>query len=127
MRGNYLLLPFLLLAGCAEADNSSESLLASAFEGYPSDITGRSFYVGVLSPEARPGDVEMAARELCGSATHCKVLGWYRADAVPARLMMTDREAQAEAFNYFLNRTNGEERALWICENYAGPGVCPEE
>lgn len=55
------------------------------------------------------------AREYCGSRNFCKIMGWTDPAFIPHGFPMTDREVEAMAFSYSLNRDTGLDQALWDC------------
>lgn len=56
------------------------------------------------------------AREVCGARSFCIVTGWVDANLAARGFPFTDREAEAIAFSYRLNREAGNEQILWSCK-----------
>ena len=56
-----------------------------------------------------------AAKDRCGAAAFCKVLGWTDPTKVAKALPMLDGEAEAVTFSYTFNRATGYEQTLWDC------------
>lgn len=75
-------------------------------------------YAMIIPQGMEPAEMPIAAKERCGTATYCKVLGWtYRSKAARA-LPMLDDEVNALVFDYTLNRSGGAEEALWDCKRF---------
>lgn len=61
----------------------------------------------VFAMNAPRDEVEQGARAICNGKAWCKVMGWTDAGATPTAMPMTDREVEAQAFSYTLNRASG--------------------
>lgn len=93
--------------------------------GKPEDIANRTTFSVILPANADLARVEGEARAFCADKQFCQVMGWTdeanRAKSMP----MLAREADAQAFNYSVNRTSGYESALWDCRRFKAPaGQC---
>lgn len=125
------------LAACTEAPSEQAEAPEPAAADEP-EATGPEFeftamaqpgYWAMLIPEGADAEqIELAAREQCGTASSCSVLGWtderYLARAMP----MTDREVDQLAVSYQLNRASGHEQLMWDCDRFAqeDPAACIE-
>jgi len=92
-------------------------------------MRGLDNYAMILPPDAEPAAIEAAAKAKCADKQICNVLGWTDKAQAAQELPMLDREADALAFSYDLNRTTGFERALWDCKRFpqANAGRCLAE
>lgn len=63
-----------------------------------------------------------AAEEHCGGKQFCKVMGWTNKANAPTAMPMLNREAQAQVFDYTLNRGTGLERDLYRCDVFKTVG-----
>ena len=89
-------------------------------------IGGKSVFAMTFDGNSNPDAILAAARERCNEFTHCQVLGWTQPDKAAGAFPMTDREAEAVAFSYILNRTTGMDDATWKCGQWrdAGKSAC---
>lgn len=108
MRASFLMVALLGLAGCSDAPRFTT-------------MNGFSNYSMVIPEEMVADQVLAAAKDRCGTASHCTVLGWADPAKAARGLPMTDAEAAAQVFSYSLNRTTGYEQTLWRCTVYPRP------
>jgi hypothetical protein len=87
---------------------------------------GRNLYAGEIPVGFSKVEIELAARNTCGSAPMCDVFGWRDKTRVAAALPMTDDEANALSFKYVINRTTSFQSTLWDCTQFPGtkPDAC---
>jgi hypothetical protein len=65
------------------------------------------------------------SRDLCEGESFCQVLGWKDASLMASAMPMTDREVNGLSFSYSLNRTTGNDKAVWDCTAWPGTAdVC---
>lgn len=81
----------------------------------PSDLPA---YTMLVEAGAAPGLLTEKARDLCGSASHCAVTGWTDASFVGRGWPLTQREADAAAYTYAVNRSTGYEGEIWDCTKF---------
>ena len=89
-------------------------------------ISGRSVFAMTFDGNSNPDAILAAARKRCNAFTHCQVLAWTQPDKAAGAFPMIDREAEAMAFSYVLNRTTGTDNATWKCDQWraAGKSAC---
>ena len=85
-------------------------------------IGGKSIFAMTFDPNSDPEAILAAARKRCSEFLHCQVQAWTQPDRAAGAFPMTDREVEAVAFSYTLNRTTGLDEASWECENWSGMG-----
>ncbi|MBL0914218.1 MAG: hypothetical protein IBJ13_01465 [Sphingopyxis sp.] len=85
-------------------------------------IAGRSVFAMTFDANSDPNAILAAARKKCNEFTHCQVHAWTQPDRAAGAFPMTDREVEALAFSYTLNRTTGMDEASWKCANWSGIG-----
>lgn len=79
-------------------------------------MSGLDNYAMIFPADSDPGAIADAARAKCFGKQICQVLGWTdKADAAP-RLPMLDREVEALAFRYALNRNTSYEEVGFACK-----------
>lgn len=82
-------------------------------------IGGPGMIAMTFNPNVDPEALPDIAREQCGSHKICKVIGWTNRSFAARAMPMTDREVEAQAFQYTLNRNTGFEQVLWDCGTWA--------
>lgn len=89
-------------------------------------ISGRSVFAMTFDANSNPDAILAASRKRCNEFTHCQVLAWTQPDKAAGAFPMTDREVEAVAFSYVLNRTTGMDEATWKCGQWraAGKSAC---
>lgn len=65
--------------------------------------------------------VAAAAKELCGTAANCKVIGWPSGSALPPAFPLTDAEVSTQIASFTLNRATGAEELLVKCATIKAP------
>lgn len=81
-------------------------------------ISGNDVFSMTFNAKADPETLPDIAREQCGKRDFCKVIGWTDPKFTARGFPMTQREVQAQAFQYSLNRNTGFEQMLWDCNQY---------
>lgn len=115
----------LLLSGCGPAAAPSPAAPAPpvAVE-FAAKVTLAPQMFSVLIPAgADRAGVERAARDACTGENICSVLGWTNRDYLPRGFPMTDREVEAQAFSYRINRNSGLDEFLWLESSGASPAA----
>ncbi len=74
------------------------------------------FFALLIDRRFDPKALPDIARKLCDNRQHCNVTGWTDRATVARGYPFTDREAEAIAFSYSVNRANGNETVLWDCQ-----------
>lgn len=85
------------------------------------ELPGRDNYVMIVDPAVDVATYPALAKEHCGTAQQCTVLGWNDAAKAATALPMTDLEAASQVFSYSVNRISGHEQSLWNCKVYPRP------
>lgn len=82
-------------------------------------IAGKSIFAMTFDGNSDPDKILAAARAKCNEFTQCQVQGWTQRDKAAGAFPMTDREVEAVAFSYTLNRTTGMDKTTWECRQWA--------
>lgn len=101
--------------------DTSSSKIDSGFEPANAKfeaIGGPGIFAMTFKRNADPETLPDIARQQCGSQKICKVIGWTDPNFAARAFPMTDREVEAQAFQYTLNRNTGFEQMLWDCKKY---------
>lgn len=89
----------------------------------PMDPAGQTFAM-TIPKDARPAEVEAAAKASCTSLAFCQVYGWHDPAQVATAWPMLDREVAALSFRYALNRNTGYESTDWYCDSIGAKPDC---
>lgn len=76
---------------------------------------GEDIYAMIVDPNADADLFPKYARDACGSAKQCIVMGWTDTGLAGRAMPLTEREADGVLFHYGLNRVTEHERSLWKC------------
>ena len=109
----------VVLAGCgAPPDEPVEAVVeGGGILDEPRREIGMQTIVAIAA-DPDWGRIEAEARALCEGKTHCGVLGWTDPAQMASAMPMLDREAEALAFSYSLNRTTSFERFMVDCTRW---------
>lgn len=81
-------------------------------------IGGDGVFAMTFNVKVDPETLPDIAREQCGDRKICKIIGWTDPKFAARAFPMTDREVEAQAFQYTLNRNTGFEQVLWDCRKW---------
>ena len=76
---------------------------------------GEDIYAMIIDPKDNADLFPKYARDACGSAKQCIVMGWTDTELAGRAMPLTEREADGMVFHYGLNRFTEHERNLWKC------------
>lgn len=79
---------------------------------------GEDIYAMVIDPNSDADMFPKYARDACGSAKQCIVIGWTDGELAGRAMPLTEREANGVVFHYGLNRFTEHERSLWKCSTF---------
>jgi spore germination cell wall hydrolase CwlJ-like protein len=106
-------------------DDSNMPALAAA-DGQPDDgkpageviasQSDKEAFIVALDPAAIPDSYAAWAKALCAERDYCRVLGWLRGTAMPAKFPVPDGMLGSMAFGYMRDEKIGFERSLWDCK-----------
>ncbi|WP_324749648.1 cell wall hydrolase [Sphingomonas sp. LY54] len=82
------------------------------------DEEGGTFLVA-LQPGTQSGTYALAAADLCGARSACRVLGWPSAALVPTSIPQPGAEGGGLGFHFI--RRNGQDHVRWDCDRYQRP------
>ena len=118
-RGAFALALALTLAGCDVPTPTGNTASTAQPATLPLSIVftpvANDTYAFAFPAAADPAQVEEAIRRQCAGKDFCKAFGWIDPTRVARGLPMTDREFDAEALSYSLNRQTGLDEARWTC------------
>jgi hypothetical protein len=107
----------LTLAGCGQPADAPKAAEPEppARVVFEQSVTLAPLMYAVLIPDgAEKAAVEEAARDKCTGENICAVMGWTDRAFLPRGYPMTDREVEAQAFAYRVNRNTGLDEAVWL-------------
>jgi hypothetical protein len=82
---------------------------------------GGDAFVVVLDRKVPANRYPALALAACGQKEFCKFMGWTDADRAPKGFPITDQAHKALSFSYLRNKSNGFEKMLWNCKEFARP------
>jgi spore germination cell wall hydrolase CwlJ-like protein len=82
---------------------------------------GGDAFVVVLDKKVNPNSLPGLALSACGDKEFCKFMAWTDATKAPRGFPIMPREHEALSFSYLRNRSNGFEKVLWNCREFARP------
>lgn len=87
---------------------------------------GGDAFVVVLDRGVSPASLPALALSACGERAFCKFMAWTDAGKAPRAFPVEGAAQQALSFSYLRNRSNGFEKMLWNCREFArsDPGQC---
>ena len=84
---------------------------------------GEGIFLLALQPGTQSGTYALAAADLCGTRSACRVLGWPTAPLVPNSIPEPGSEGKGLGFHFI--RRNGQDHVRWDCQRYERPS--PEQ
>jgi hypothetical protein len=75
----------------------------------------------VIPAGAKPEQFETWARQHCGALEFCQVMGWTDPARAARAFPMSDREVEAIAFSFKINRASEYEQVIWDCTRFPQP------
>lgn len=112
----------LALAGCDAPAGRDVVAGAKPPEFLP--LQGPDTFVMIVDPASPPDSWRGAAKQQCGKREFCKVFAWTDPAEAARALPMTDRELEAQAFSYGINRVTGYDEAEWDCSRFTRASKC---
>jgi len=109
-------------AGTAPIDTAAAPALRLGDKGARSlDIVspGGDAFVVVLDPAVNPNSLPSLALTACGQKDFCKFMAWTDPAKAPKAFPIALDEQRALSFSYLRNRSNGFEKMLWNCREFA--------
>lgn len=85
------------------------------------DMPQPDYFAMIIPEAASPATFEGLAKEQCGDRSFCKVLAWTDKARAARAMPMTEREVDALAFAYTINRANDMEELVWDCRKFPQP------
>ena len=82
---------------------------------------GGDAFVVVLDRKTPAAQYPALALAACGDRDFCKFMGWTDAAKAPKGFPIEDTQQRALSFSYLRNRSNGFEKMLWNCKEFARP------
>lgn len=116
--GVFMLLIIGIVGDYPTSDSGPKKVAGAAVKIEAVDITSRGWFTVLIPEGATRSDLEKAAKEACREHPICHVAGWRSPENMPSKLPMLEREVDAQAFDYALNRNTNFERTLWDCKVY---------
>lgn len=104
------------LAGCGESKPTPEPDPGPTPEFIEFSQPGISAMV--IPAGAKPEQFEAWARAHCGALEFCQVMGWTDPARAARAFPMSDREVEAIAFSFKINRPNAFEQVIWDCKRF---------
>lgn len=80
---------------------------------------GGDAFVVVLDRKVPASQFPALALAACGQKEFCKFMGWTDASKAPKGFPIADEQHKALSFSYLRNRSNGFEKTLWNCKEFA--------
>ncbi|NNM75518.1 cell wall hydrolase [Sphingomonas sp. ID1715] len=82
---------------------------------------GGDAFVVVLDRKVPASQYPALALAACGQKEFCKFMGWTDPALAPKGFPIAEQAHQALSFSYLRNRSNGFEKMLWNCKEFARP------
>jgi hypothetical protein len=82
---------------------------------------GGDAFVVVLDKKVGANQFPALALAACGQKEFCKFMGWTDPRRAPKGFPIEEDQHQALSFSYLRNRSNGFEKMLWNCKEFARP------
>ncbi|WP_370030770.1 cell wall hydrolase [Qipengyuania mesophila] len=114
-------LPTLLQSGTAVRSITSAAIERPA-EAAPASPGAGVHFVLVGSGDSPEALVERA-RSLCTGEGYCRVQGWSEADAIPARLPLSDEARRTLRFSFVAASAGGAEAVFFDCRTFPAPAI----
>lgn len=82
---------------------------------------GGDAFIVVLDRKVPANQYPSLALAACGTKEFCKFMGWTDGGKAPTGFPIGDKEQRALSFSYLRNKSNGFEKMLWNCREFARP------
>lgn len=109
----------LALSACGSASEEVEVEGGPTIEFTQIGKPDGPIYTFVFTAPIDAEKLTQAAKQRCGAAQWCKVMGWTDKTKVAAAFPMTEPEAMAVQYNFTINRSTGLEEAVLSCPAFA--------